>query len=82
MNTHGFVEGYPTKLGEKIFETRESVSYLASNAEFGPGIVTIIHGFASIFQDRHKVGRRFVTNQARTDNLYTATLGRVEAAMS
>ena len=80
MNTHGFVEGYPTKLGEKIFETREYVPYLASDAEFGHDIVTIIHGFASMFQDCHKVVHRFITNQPQTNNLYTATL--VEAAIS
>jgi hypothetical protein len=73
MNTHGFVEGYPTKLGEKIFETREYVPYLASDAEFGHDIVTIIHGFASMFQDCHKVVHRFITNQGAADTAKTGS---------
>jgi hypothetical protein len=43
--------GYPTTLGRKIYETDESVTYSASNAEFGDGYVTLYHdGFASIFK--------------------------------
>ena len=35
--TRGFVAGYPTKIGRKVFDTGYSVTYEAENEEFGEG---------------------------------------------
>jgi hypothetical protein len=47
--TRGFVAGYPTKIGRKVFDTGYSVTYEAENEEFGKGLVTIMGGFLSTF---------------------------------